>query len=134
MTRQKLFRILVAISRYGLVVLKLQKQTIKETPFTGGKTLKFQIGILLNEENIPQFRYTRSLEKVRSFYRVILQVSSDETYIPYVFDIAKNDSQKLVIEPESDDARKAWLMPVNAKTNLLRFALETIYREDIDLV
>lgn len=110
----------------------LHKEKIKDIPFLGGGSLQFQVGSLLNQNNEPVFRYTRSMQKVRSFYRITLQFLSDESHTPYVFDVIRSASAQLLIEADNTEAKQQWMLSAHPKTTALQEALETIYQRDID--
>lgn len=112
---------------------EVRQTHIKEIPFTpNSPPLKIQVGEIIElVTQVPVFRYTCSLQTVRSFYRVTLQYLKQEDYTPFVFDIFANDANldKMVIEAENEMAKKQFLLASHVRTREMRDALKLIYEK-----
>ena len=113
--------------------LLLKKERIKEVPFHGGRAVRFQLGQLLDEAGKEKFRFTRSMALVRARYRITLQYTNREDHTPYVFDVIRSEpGSPLDIRPDSEEARKVWLVTADPRRAELTQALEAIFEQDIE--
>ncbi len=117
---------------HGFLVWKIERTKIEEIPFHQLQIVRFQKGWARQHDPKLEFRYSRSLVPVRGYFRVILQLEGDETYLPYVFDIRKNEMGALEIRPDSDPAREVWIVHTHPKRPEFIEILEAIYDQDID--
>ena len=81
----------------------LQKEDTRKVHFHQGKTIEFQKGYILNDQNEKIFRYTHSTEPFLGKYRVTLHKDEGETYKTYVFALSQQNNQ-LHIDCENTQA------------------------------
>ena len=81
----------------------LLKEDVRKIPFHQGKTVEFQRGHILDENNEKIYRYTHSIEPILGKYRVTLHQEEGEDYKTYVFALSYQN-QQLQIECENTQA------------------------------
>jgi hypothetical protein len=81
----------------------LQKEGTRKVLFHEGRTIEFQKGFILNEENQKIFRYTHSTEPILGKYRVTIHNEDGETIKTYTFALSNSNNQ-MHIECENAQA------------------------------
>lgn len=81
----------------------LQKEGTRKVLFHAGRSIEFQKGFIINEDQQKVFRYTHSSEPILGKYRVTLHDETDDAHKTYTFALF-NQNNQLHIECENQQA------------------------------